>query len=111
MEGTPKELRAAAEAIYAKGPPADFIRLYGGDAADYLPEIEISSATVKVYQVFVDLETQWRVNGMNGFVSGLDYSAVPFVLACHGVENSQQILRDLRVMEAAAVTEINKRES
>lgn len=111
MESTQKELRAVAEAIYAKPPGAAYLSMYGGEAEDYLPDIEVSPATLKAYEVFVDLETQWRDTGMNGFVSGLDYSALPFVLKCHNVEQDQQILRDIRVMEAAALKVINTRES
>lgn len=64
-----------------------------------------------MYKVFQDLGTQWRYNSMNGSVTGLDYASVPFVLSCHGIESDTQVLRDLKVMEAAAAEKINERES
>jgi len=84
--------------------------MYGGSAEDYLPDIEISSATVDIYRVFKDLASQWRIAGANGYVSGLDYSAIPFVLSCHGITPTPQLLRDIQVMESAARNVINAQE-
>lgn len=86
------------------------LSMYGGSAEDYLPDIEISSATIDAYRVFKDLDTQWRIVGANGVISGLEYSAIPFVLSCHGIEPNTQILRDIKVMEAAAASMMNQRE-
>lgn len=80
--------------------------MYGGTADDYLPEIVISSATVEIYNAFVDLETQWKPHFAGGVV-GLDYSAIPFVLDAHGITDKRQAFRDLRAMEAAALVQIN----
>ncbi len=84
--------------------------MYGGSAEDYLPDVEISSATVDIYRVFTDLGTQWRADGMSGAVTGLEYASVPFVLSCHNMQPDTQNLRDLRVMEAAALSQLNKKE-
>lgn len=84
--------------------------MYGGSAEDYLPDVEISSATVDIYRVFADLGTQWRADGMSGTVTGLEYSSIPFVLSCHNLTPDAQNLRDLRVMEAAALSKINNKE-
>jgi hypothetical protein len=110
MESARKELRVAAESSYAKGPPKAMLSMYGGSAEDYLPDIEVSSATIDVFRVFSDLGSQWRVDGASGYVNGLDYSAIPFVLSCHGIEPGPQILRDLKVMEAAAAAMMNMKE-
>ena len=84
--------------------------MYGGSVEDYLPDVEINSAIVDVYRVFADLGTQWRVDGTSGTVTGLEYSSVPFVLSCHDMKPSPEILRDLRIMEAAALSQLNKKE-
>lgn len=84
--------------------------MYGGDAADYLPDVELCPATIEIYRVFTDLGTQWRIAGMSGTVTGIEYSAIPFVLTCHGLEQNAQNLRDLRVMESAALPLLNKKE-
>ena len=83
--------------------------MYGGSAEYYLPDVEISSAIEDVYRVFSDMATQWRVDAAGG-VTGLDYAALNFVLKCHGMEPDQQLLRDIRVLERAAMTELNRRE-
>ncbi len=84
--------------------------MYGGSAEDYLPDVEISSATVDIYRVFADLGTQWRIDGTSGITTGLEYSSVPFVLRCPGMAPDTQTLRDLRVMEAGALIQLNKKE-
>lgn len=60
-------------------------------------------------QVFADLMSQWNV-GMNGVI-GLRYEALPLVLELHGIaaEQKREVFDGLRVMERAAITEINKR--
>lgn len=60
-------------------------------------------------QVFTDLMSQWNV-GMNGVI-GLRYEALPLVLKMHGIKRKRQreVFDGLRVMERAAITEINKR--
>ena len=84
--------------------------MYGGSAEDYLPDVHVSSATVEIYRVFADLGTQWRIDGMSGAVTGLEYSSIPFVLSCHSMQADTQNLRDLRVMEAAALSQMNQKE-
>lgn len=83
--------------------------MYGGEIEDYLPDVEIHSAIVDVYRVFTDVGTQWRTDA-GGRATGLDYSAVKFVLECHELRPDQQMLRDIRVLEAAALSEMNKKE-
>lgn len=53
--------------------------------------------------------SQWNV-GMNGVI-GLRYEALPLVLKLHGIKRKRQreLFDGLRVMERAAITEINKR--
>lgn len=42
---------------------------------------------------------------------GLDYGAVAWLLRLYEVENQRTVLEDLQVMEAAAMTVLNKRGS
>lgn len=58
---------------------------------------------------FSDLMSQWNV-GMSGVI-GLRYEALPLVLEMHGIKRKRQLemFDGLRVMESAAITEINKR--
>lgn len=62
-----------------------------------------------IKQVFAAMLSQWNV-GMNGAI-GLRYEALPLVLELHCIEAEQrrEVFDGLRVMERAAVEEINKR--
>lgn len=102
-----KELRAVAEAIYSPAPDAKMLRNYGGEIADYLPEIYLHDAIYDAYALFVDLETQWDIAPAGG-VTGLKYQSIAFVMDIHEVEDRKQAFRDIRVMEAAARTMINQ---
>ncbi|HAV2159517.1 TPA: DUF1799 domain-containing protein [Enterobacter cloacae] len=75
-----------------------------------MPEILVNSAILESYNVFADLETQW-VASPSGGVLGLNYAAIPLVLKVHDVKDHTQTFRDIRIMEAAARTAINNRES
>lgn len=67
-----------------------------------LPDVE------KVVEVFVSMGTQWRI-GMNG-ATGLDYSALPFVLRALNIARSDwgDMLDDIRLMESVALKEMRK---
>lgn len=58
--------------------------------------------------MFEALRTQWRVG--SGGVVGLDYSAIHPVLRLLNVKRAEWpgIFEDIRVMESAARSEINK---
>lgn len=60
------------------------------------------------FNVFLDLQTQWRV-GING-PTGLDYQAVKtvFELNCIPKKRWTNLFRDIRTMEAAWLEERNK---
>lgn len=59
-------------------------------------------------RVFADMMSQWNVG--TGGVIGLRYEALPLVLEIHGIRRKRQrdIFDGLRVMERAAVQEMNK---
>ncbi|MHB0925885.1 MAG: DUF1799 domain-containing protein [Gallionellaceae bacterium] len=70
--------------------------------------VEVWSENYQIKQVFSAMLSQWNV-GMNGVI-GLRYEALPLVLELHGIEAEQrrEVFDGLRVMERAAVEEINK---
>jgi hypothetical protein len=54
-------------------------------------------------EVFLSMNTQWRVEGMSGTVMGLDYPALATVMDMLGVEDRRQTFADCRAMEAEAL--------
>lgn len=52
------------------------------------------------------MQTQWRTT-MSGVI-GLDYAAVRWLFKLYDVEEPRALLEDLQVMEAAAMSVINK---
>jgi len=59
--------------------------------------------------MFLRVQTQWRTT-MSGVI-GLDYAAVQWLFKLYDVEEPRALLEDLQVMEAAAMTVINKQEA
>lgn len=62
--------------------------------------------------LFLQLQTQWRIAaGMGGVMhTGLDYAAVWAVLHGQRVRHPERVFADLRLMEAAALIDLNKRD-
>lgn len=58
--------------------------------------------------MFIDLDTQWR-HGMAGR-TGIDYQAIPTLFALRQIPRARRaaLFDDLRVMERAALDEIDK---
>ncbi|TBL40753.1 hypothetical protein EYZ01_05320 [Hafnia alvei] len=68
--------------------------------------VEIWPDTLTPFNVFVSMTTQWRT-GMGG-ASGLDYNCLPWVMKLQGVEDEASALKDIRIMEAAALRIMHK---
>jgi len=68
--------------------------------------VEIWPDTLTPFNVFVSMATQWRT-GMGG-ASGLDYNCLPWVMKLQGVEDEASALKDIRIMEAAALRIMHK---
>lgn len=96
--GAPPAVRAAFAAA-RKTPPVD--------PYPVLPENWTAA------QLFVQLQTQWRISaGFGGALhTGLDYAAVWAVLHGQRVRHPERVFADLRIMEAAALIDLNKREA
>lgn len=83
---------------------------FGFTAADFDAEnsVEIWPDNYTAVMAFVALGTQWR-DGMNG-ATGLDYSAIPFVLRMRGVPRDEwpEVFEQIRIMEHEALIEMHK---
>ena len=85
------------------------LNAFGLSSADFEQDaVEIWPDCLEAYAIFDDMNTQWRI-GMNG-ATGLDYSALPIVLDANNVKISKELLSDLRIMEVAALKEMNKKD-
>lgn len=79
---------------------------YGGSPEDFIPEVDIWPENWEIFLIFTELSTQWRT-GMGG-ATGLDYNAVRWLFELHGVKDQKQALSDMRVMESAAINQMNQ---
>ncbi|MFZ9654547.1 MAG: DUF1799 domain-containing protein [Limnohabitans sp.] len=85
-----------AEKIAASAPKDDF---------------EVWEENWPTVEMFLRIQTQWRVaGGMGAAYVGLDYQAVAWMFSLYNVEQPRQMLEDLQVMEAAALTALNRRD-
>jgi len=71
-------------------------------------EVDIWPANNIVVLLFADMMSQWNV-GMSGVV-GMRYESLPLLLLINGIgaDQKREVFYGLRVMERAAVEEINK---
>jgi hypothetical protein len=79
------------------------------DAAAKSPDCEVWEENWVSVEMFLRLQTQWRV-GMNGLL-GLDYLAAEWLFRLYSVKEPASLLEDLQVMEAAVLTAVAKREA
>lgn len=70
------------------------------------PPFEVWPDNMPSVEVFLDLSSQWRRAGMAGVRTGLDYTAIPAVLALRGIPKKQWpvLFDDIRVMEGAVLS-------
>jgi hypothetical protein len=78
------------------------------DESEASDDFEVWEENWLVLEMFMRLQTQWRV-GMNG-ITGLDYGAVAWLLKLYEVEDQRSLLEDLQVMEGAVLAVFAKRE-
>lgn len=67
------------------------------------PEFEVWTECVDSLELFLAMNTQWKVDGMSGTVMGLDYQALASVMDMMGVADRKQAFNDIRVMESEAL--------
>lgn len=71
------------------------------DEATKSPHFEVWEENWETVEMFLRLQTQWRV-GMQGPI-GLDYVAAKWLFSLYQVEKPSEMLEDLQVMEAAVL--------
>lgn len=71
--------------------------------------LEIFPANQPALDLFLSCQTQWRAFGVGVSIIwlGLDYQAVRVAADLMGIEISPALFADLRVMESAAMLELN----
>ena len=88
---------------------ADDAAVFGISLSD-LPQVDEDFAVWPenwpAVEMFLRVQTQWRTT-MSGVI-GLDYAAVRWLFKLYGVDEPRALLEDLQVMEAAAISVINK---
>lgn len=85
------------------------LKAFGLTQADFDAEVvEIWPDTLEAYRVFDALNTQWLVGGM-GTPTGLIYASLPIVCGALEIKLDGELLTDIRVMEVAALKEMNKK--
>ena len=69
---------------------------------------EVFDENWQAITIFVDIQTQWRID--QGVIFGLDYNAVDFIfrLKKKKIKKPLEILADLQVLEAKIVETLNK---
>jgi hypothetical protein len=74
------------------------------------PPIEVWPDTIGSVLVFDDLGSQWVYAGAGGIPTGIQYGSIEPVLRVRKVpaEDWPQVFDDIRVMEAAALTEMHR---
>lgn len=64
---------------------------------------EVWPECVESLDLFLSMNTQWKVDGMSGTVMGLDYPALASVMDMTSVADRKQAFTDCRAMEAEAL--------
>lgn len=96
--------------MYQKEADEQELSAFGLTESDVAVTVEIWEENYQAFSVFNAISTQWRYS-MNG-ISGLDYNVLPTVLKLLNIARSEwnQIFDDIRTMESAVLTQINKRD-
>lgn len=68
-----------------------------------LPDHEVWPDCAESLDLFLSMNTQWKLDGMSGAVLGLDYPALASVMDMTGVTDRRQAFEDVRAMEAEAL--------
>ncbi len=67
------------------------------------PGLELWPECLPAVEVFMACRTQWRVAGMDGMRTGLDYAAVEAVMRMRRVRGKADCLSDVMVIEHAVL--------
>lgn len=69
--------------------------------------VEVWPENHEAFGLFAMMQTQWRT-GASG-PSGLDYNTLYTTMTLMQIDKPLEVLADIRVMEAAALTEIHRK--
>lgn len=96
--------------MYEKEANDQELSSFGLTKDDVAVTVEIWEENYAAFSVFNAVSTQWRYS-MSG-ITGLDYNVLPNVLRLLNIARSEwnQIFDDIRTMESAVLTQINKRD-
>jgi hypothetical protein len=72
------------------------------ESFELLPENEPAA------EIFLACATQWRLAGMSGIPTGMDYAGVQAAIALMGATPSPALFDELRDMEAGALKQFAK---
>lgn len=98
------------DALYWERPSAEELAKWKRKLSDYPePQVEVWDENWEALLLFRQHNTQWRM-GMGGPI-GLDYGVIHYALDRKGVvgDDFDQIMDDIRVVEAAALAKIHAR--
>ncbi len=65
--------------------------------------IVLEQTEFEAYEIFSRLGTQWKVAGMTGVATGLDYSSIPMFFDLLSVKNREHCLSCIQIMERHAL--------
>ena len=94
--------------MYDPGPSDDELKAVGllrEDVTD-TSDFQVWPENWTPFQVFSQLSTQWRV-GYSG-PTGLDYTAVEWVMSLMKVKKKREVFRAIRIMESSALSQMSK---
>ena len=73
-------------------------------------QCEIWPDNLVIYNHFLNLQTQWHIDGQTGYVFGLRYDAViAFLNLMAEPEEVKEIFKGIQIMELAALPFLNKK--
>lgn len=101
-----------AAALYRKPPPsAEELAGIKLTPEDFIAcdDIDVWHENVESIEIFEAMSTQWTIGPGGGF-TGLRYESLAVVWDIFGVTDRRQSLADVKIMELAAMAEVNRRD-
>lgn len=92
--------------LRAFGAPEDVIAEF--EQAQKTEDFEVWPENWTALELFLALQTQWRIGGMGTFV-GLDYNAARWVFDLHNPPNYKEAFEQLVIIEHAALILLNEK--
>lgn len=71
--------------------------------------LELAPDEARSFSLFVSLDTQWNRHALTGGRTGINYAVVPAVASMMDIKMTPAMLVDVRIMEAAALSEFARK--